>query len=133
VFHYHGRRFRAATGDGGGVPVAHYHQDADLVWGEFTGGHVRRGSLVGTCGPDGVLDFTYCMADEDGQVISGRCHSVPDRLDDGRIRLTERWERYGPHAAMGISYLEEVPTDPPYPGQRLVRAGQAPATHNVGG
>lgn len=34
----------------------------------------------------------------------------PEFLDDGRIRLNERWERYGAHADSGISALEEVPT-----------------------
>jgi hypothetical protein len=45
----------------------------------------------------------------DGELIVGRCHSFPSLLDDGRIRLTERWERYGPRAAAGVSHLEEIP------------------------
>jgi hypothetical protein len=109
VLDYDGRLFRAADEDGAEAPVARYHQDGDVVWGEFAGGQVRRGSIAGTCGPDGVLHFGYCMVLGDGDVILGRCHSLPDLLDDGRIRLTERWERYGPHAATGISYLEEIP------------------------
>ncbi len=90
-------------------PTAMYHQDGDLVWAEFGGGRTRRGSLVGTVTPDGVLDLSYCMVLQSGDVISGRTHSTPELLDDGRIRLTEHWERYGPHAATGISYLEQVP------------------------
>ncbi|MGE5827023.1 MAG: hypothetical protein ACM30G_01480 [Micromonosporaceae bacterium] len=89
-------------------PMAQYHQQGDLVWADFAGGHVRRGSVVGTCAPDGVLRLTYCMVLESGEIISGRSHSTPDRLEDGRILLTERWERYGPHAATGVSYLEQV-------------------------
>jgi hypothetical protein len=89
-------------------PRAHYHQDGDLVWAEFGGGRVRRGSLVGTSDADGVLRFTYCMVLRGGEVVSGRSTSVPVLLDDGRIRLTERWERYGPHAGTGVSYLEQV-------------------------
>jgi hypothetical protein len=53
------------------------------------------------------------MVRADGQVVIGRCRSVPTTLPDGRIRLHERWERYGAHAASGVSYLEECPDAPP--------------------
>jgi hypothetical protein len=89
-------------------PLARYHQKDDLVWADFAGGRVRRGSVVGTCAPDGVLRLTYCMVLASGEIIAGSSHSTPDRLEDGRILLTERWERYGPHAATGVSYLEQV-------------------------
>jgi hypothetical protein len=110
---YDGRRFRKAepSGDDGTVrpaPTAQYHQDGDLVWAEFVGGDVRRGSLTGVCAPDGALDFAYSMVLTSGEVISGRSLNTPELLADGRIRMHEKWERYGPHAATGISYLEEV-------------------------
>jgi hypothetical protein len=107
---YNGRRFRPVSEDreeAGRSAV--YHQHGNLLWGEFAGGDTRRGTLTGVCSPDGTLDFAYCMVLDDGQVVSGRCHSVPTRLPDGRIRLHELWERYGTHAASGVSYLEEIP------------------------
>jgi len=45
---------------------------------------------------------------DSGEVICGHTVNTPEVGDDGRIRLCERWERYGPHAATGTSYLEEV-------------------------
>ncbi|HEU4946128.1 MAG TPA: hypothetical protein VFT31_03135 [Kribbella sp.] len=95
------------------APLARYHQEDDLVWAEFGGGRVRRGSLVGTCEADGELRMTYCMVLRGGEVVSGRCVSTPELLEDGRILLTEHWERYGPGAATGISYLEQVYDDQP--------------------
>jgi len=89
-------------------PSARYHQQGDLVWADFDGGEVRRGSVVGTCDDGGVLRLSYCMVLRAGSIISGRSTSTPQRLADGRIRLTERWERYGPDAATGVSYLEQV-------------------------
>jgi hypothetical protein len=109
MINYDGRLFRPADEDGAEAPVARYHQDGDVVWAEFGGGRVRRGSIAGTCAPDGALRFGYCMVLADGELILGSCDSVPDLLDDGRIRLTERWQRYRPHAATGVSCLEEVP------------------------
>jgi hypothetical protein len=106
AFDYDGRTFRP---DGDTGTQATYHQDADLVWGEFAGGHVRRGSLTGTCDQDGVVTFAYTMVLDSGALITGRCRSTPQVLGDGRIRFTEDWERYLPTHETGVSYLEEVP------------------------
>jgi hypothetical protein len=109
MINYDGRRFSPVTDRPGHQPVAHYHQSADLVWGDFAGGGIRRGTLVGTTAPDGVLQFAYCMVFDSGKVVTGLCRSVPKTLPDGRIRLTEYWERYGPDADTGMSTLEELP------------------------
>jgi hypothetical protein len=110
---YDGRRFSPVTGTPGHHPVAHYHQADDLVWGEFAGGDVRHGSIAGTSGPDGELRFAYCMVLDGGEIVTGLCRSVPQILGDGRIRLTEYWERFGSGASSGISALEELPGPPP--------------------
>jgi hypothetical protein len=33
---------------------------------------------------------------------------MPQFLDDGRIRLHEKWERFGAHAETGVSQIEEL-------------------------
>ncbi len=128
---YDGRRFRPvghgapdgtvpdatvpdATGPDGDRPggtVATYRQRDDLLWAEFEGGSTRRGALCGVRQNDGRLEFTYSMVLDTGDVISGRCVSVPEILADGRIRLHETWERFAPHAARGTSQIEEVEPD----------------------
>ncbi len=108
MINYEGRRFRASHGCAEEATIAVYHQDGDLLWGEFSGGHARRGSLTGRCAPDGTLDFAYTMVLRDGAVISGHCVSTPEVLDDGRIRLHEKFERYGRHAVRGFSQIEEI-------------------------
>lgn len=106
---YDGRRFRdAGHGPDTDAPVATYRQRGDLIWGGFSGGAVRRGSLNGLRRDDDTLDFVYTMVLSDGSVLAGHCRSTPTVLADGRIRLHERWERYGRHAATGTSELEEV-------------------------
>jgi hypothetical protein len=44
----------------------------------------------------------------DGRVVSGHSVNTPEFLPDGRIRLNERWERFGANAASGTSSIEEV-------------------------
>lgn len=111
-FHYDGKRFRSAaaeTAAGGNVPVGHYHQAGDLVWAEFFGGKVVRGSLVGTCDQTGVLSLAYCQVLASGEVVAGECTSTPELLPDGRIRLREEWRRHGAAGGSGVSYIEEMP------------------------
>lgn len=111
MLNYDGRAFQTvdadtmdAVGDG---PGGTYHQNGSVVWAEFAGGTVVRGSLVGTCEADGVLRLAYCQLLADGRVIAGRLRSVPTVLDDGRIRLHEHWERFGAEAGTGVSVIEE--------------------------
>lgn len=111
VIDYNGRSFRssaAETAAGGEVPTGHYHQDGDTVWAEFAGGAVVRGYLVGRSDPEGRLDLAYCQVLGDTTVVSGRVVSTPEVLDDGRIRLREDWQRFGPAGGQGVSYIEEV-------------------------
>jgi hypothetical protein len=103
---YDGRRFRA-LGGGDGI-CAEYRQHGNVVWAMFEGGHVRRGSVTGTCDERGVLQLAYTLVLATGEVIAGHSTNTPLRLD-GRLVLREVWQRYGEHAASGVSYLEEIP------------------------
>ncbi|HTZ42490.1 MAG TPA: hypothetical protein VMB79_01375 [Jatrophihabitans sp.] len=89
---YDGVRFGAVDGSSGHA-VGHYHQDGEVVTAEIAGGGVRTGRLVGTVGPHGVIEAGYCMILTGGEVVAGRCVSTPSLLPDGRILLTERWNR----------------------------------------
>ena len=105
---YRGRRFRPVAPEAtrSEVPTGQYFQDGDLVWAEFSGGHLRAGRLVGRCGPDGRIEAAYCQVMADGGVVAGSCVSTPTVLADGRLRLTERWRRID--GTSGVSEIEEV-------------------------
>jgi hypothetical protein len=103
---YDGRRFRPLDGADRESSLGVYHQDGDLVWAEFSGPAVRAGRLVGTCRPDGVIDAAYCFVTADAETVAGTCMSTPTVLDDGRVRLAERWWRSD--GSSGISRIEEV-------------------------
>jgi hypothetical protein len=109
MINYDGRTFRAVHADPAQpASSAVYRQRDNLVWAEFGGGEVRRGSLTGLCGADGTVEFAYTMVLADGAVISGRSVNTPEFLPDGRIQLNEEWERYGEHADRGHSVIVEV-------------------------
>lgn len=40
--------------------------------------------------------------------MTGRCHSVPEVLADGRIRLHEQWQWTSGNQSKGESVIEEI-------------------------
>jgi hypothetical protein len=94
------------SGSGQGDVVGRYHQRGELVWGEFDGGRVLEGRLVGRCRPDGSVEFAYCQVLDGGEIVAGRCVSTPHRRAGGRIALEERYRRMD--GTSGVSWIEEV-------------------------
>jgi hypothetical protein len=45
-----------------------------------------------------------------GEMMTGRCHSVPEILSDGRIRLRESWQWTCGDYSSGESVVDEVET-----------------------
>ena len=107
-----GRRFRAisnsSSGDSDGDTVFEYHQDGAVVWATYAGGGVRFGTLIAAVLDDGRLDMRYHQVAADGAIKSGRCHSVPEELPDGRVRLHETWEWTEGGTGSGTSVVEEI-------------------------
>lgn len=119
TINYDGRIFRSlsnsAGGDVGAATIFHYHQHGDAVWATYQGGAVRFGTLIAHLLPDGSLDMRYQHLSADGALKTGRCHSVPESLPDGRLRLHETWQWTEGGAESGTSVIEEIegaPHDP---------------------
>jgi hypothetical protein len=114
MINYDARVFRSVAnsngGDVGSETVFHYHQRDDIVWATYGGGSVRFGTLVAKVDSSGSLDMRYQHVAVDGTFKSGRCHSRPEILADGRIRLYERWQWTDGAAGEGTSIIEEVET-----------------------
>ncbi|WP_209305635.1 hypothetical protein [Microbacterium sp. dk485] len=66
-----------------------YHQEGQLVWGEYTGDTVTEGRFVGSVEGDLVsISFAHALA-SDGTVVRGSADSRIEHADDGRMRLVE--------------------------------------------
>jgi GNAT superfamily N-acetyltransferase len=98
----------APTGQVDASTRFHYRQRDDILWGTYQGGAIRFGTLTGAVAADGSLDFAYQHVDSDGALRSGVCHSTPEVLPDGRVRLHERWQWTGGDRSSGESVVEEV-------------------------
>jgi hypothetical protein len=109
---YHDRRFRSVeTTENGEVDAAtvfHYRQQDDVVWATYAGGGVQLGTLVAAVDAAGRLDMRYAHVNAEGHLMTGECLSTPERLPDGRLRLTEHWRWTSGDMSEGTSVVEEI-------------------------
>ena len=109
---YDGRRFRGRSnspnGEVGGETVFLYRQDGEVLSGDYSGGAIVAGSLLGRVRADGSLEFLYQHLNRDGELMAGRCESTPRRVD-GRLVLAERWKWLTGDRSSGTSEVEEIP------------------------
>ena len=59
-------------------------------------------------GVTNVLTMVYQHVNVQGKIMTGKCVSTPEVLDDGRLRLWEEWEWTSGGEGKGKSVVEEI-------------------------
>ena len=99
------------NGEVDGQTVFSYHQNGNLLWAEYSGGDVIKGTLIGTVKQNGCLEFTYQHVNTGMQTRVGMCQSRPKFLENGKLELTEEWQWMNGDCSKGTSVLAEVTND----------------------
>lgn len=111
---YNGRSFRTLTNsDNGEVTdetVFRYHQQGRMVWADYEGGPVLRGTLIGSVADDGSMDFGYQHLNREMELRTGLCHSTPEPIfgPGGKLRIREEWRWTNGDGSSGESIIEEL-------------------------
>ena len=84
-----------------------YHQNGNILWAEYEGGEIKKGTMVGFVGLRGELDFYYQHINRGDDIKIGKCHSVPRLLDNGKIELSEQWHWLNGDQSKGTSTVRE--------------------------
>jgi len=109
---YHNRKFagvtNSPTGQVSGDTIFLYQQHENILTATYSGGSIHQGHMLGIVNDDNSLDLMYHHLDEHQSLKSGHCHSVPEILEDGRIRLHEKWSWTYPTIGDGNSVVEEI-------------------------
>ncbi len=112
MINYNNKKFRAIVnsknGDVDNNTVFHYWQEGDTVWGTYKNKDIRFGTLLAKVKRSGELDMRYQHLDQNGSFKGGTCISTPEILEDGRIRLHEKWQWTTGDQSSGTSTIEEV-------------------------
>lgn len=109
---YHNKNFRPVAntenGEVSGDTIFRYQQNGKIVTAEYSGGSILSGHLIALADENGYLDMRYHQVNDKGELHTGICHSRPEILPDGRIRLHETWKWTSGDGSQGTSIVEEV-------------------------
>lgn len=85
-----------------------YQQEGNIVSSLYQGGRIQKGQLIGLVDEEGNIDMRYHQVNDKGELMTGRCHSKPEMMGNGKIRLYETWQWTSGDHSKGHSILEEV-------------------------
>ena len=106
-----GHRFAAVDNDhglSGADTVFEYRRDGDLIVGEYSGGVVRCGQIVGyAVEPDRIVLRFQCLT-VDGELRSGRSRGRVSHTRDGRLQIDFDWAWLDSTASAEQSRHEEI-------------------------
>ncbi len=112
MINYHNKVFRPVQNTENGETtqdtVFHYMQEGRVLTSEYSGGNILKGHLIALVSESGELDMRYHQVNLKGELMTGICHSAPEILPDGRIRLYEKWRWTSGDSSEGASVIEEV-------------------------
>jgi hypothetical protein len=112
MINYTGRTFvsieNTANGEVSSKTSFSYKQEGNIITATYSGGEIVKGLLIGIVTEDGCLKFRYNHINKKNEIRGGECVSTPEILDDGRIRLYEKWKWLDAEETEGNSIIEEV-------------------------
>lgn len=111
MINYDNKVFRPVSnsdnGETSGETVFLYKQENNILTADYSGGKIIKGHLIGLVDEKGVITMRYHQVNDLGELMTGECTSVPEVLDDGKIRLHETWQWTSGDRSHGQSIIEE--------------------------
>ena len=112
MINYNGKIFSVVTnsenGETSDKTVFIYQQTGSILTAEYSGGKILKGQLIGLVDEYGNIDMRYHQINDKGELTTGICQSSPEILQNGKIRLHERWQWTSGDLSKGESILEEI-------------------------
>ena len=112
IINFDNKRFRpvqnSANGETSESTVFLYEQDGNILSSSYSGGQIVKGYLIGLVDDIGNIDMRYHQINTKGELMTGKCQSIPEVLSNGKIRLHETWQWTSGDKSKGNSILEEM-------------------------
>jgi len=112
MINYNNKKFRPSTSSDNSETseetVFIYEQKGNILTSTYSGGSIVSGHLIGLVGENGNIDMRYHQINQKGELMTGVCHSKPETLSNGKVRLHEKWQWTSGDCSKGESVLEEV-------------------------
>jgi len=111
MINYNNKTFRPISntenGETSRETVFHYQQNGNVLTSEYSGGKIIKGHLIGLVDKNGIIDMRYHQVNDQGELMTGKCISTPEILENGKIRLHENWQWTSGDKSNGQSIIEE--------------------------
>jgi hypothetical protein len=108
---YNGKIFKpilnSENGETSNETVFIYHQTGNILTSEYSGGKIKKGHLIGIVDKNGNIEMSYHQVNNKDEIMTGRCTSRPEILENGKIRIHENWEWTSGDRSKGQSIIEE--------------------------
>ena len=108
---YHNKTFSPVSntenGETSEETIFIYKQTGNILTSEYSGGKIIYGHLIGLVDSNGNINMRYHQINDKGEIMTGVCHSVPEILPTGKVRLHETWQWTSGDLSKGESVIEE--------------------------
>jgi len=109
---YNNKKFKAvrntANGETSSETIFNYQQTGSILTASYRGGSIVRGQLIGLVDNQGGIEMRYRHMNQQGELLTGKCTSQPEIMENGKIRLLETWQWTSGDLSKGNSILEEI-------------------------
>jgi hypothetical protein len=111
MINYNGKKFSPVSNSENGETSSEttfiYKQIGNILTSEYEGGKIKKGHLIGLVDENGNIDMRYHQVNDKGEIMTGVCKSIPEIMDNGKIRLHESWQWTSGDKSKGESIIEE--------------------------
>ena len=112
MFNYNDKRFKSVkntiNGETSEETIFYYKQTKNIVTARYVGGKIIEGQLIGLVSKEGEINMRYHQINTNGDLMTGKCKSIPEVLTNGKIRLHEEWQWTSGDKSKGNSIIEEI-------------------------
>ena len=109
---YNNKKFRPIVNSENGETSADtifvYKQVGNILTSTYKGGQIVSGHLIGLVDDEGNIEMRYHQVNTKGELMTGFCHSKPEIMSSGKIKLHETWQWTSGDNSKGKSVLEEI-------------------------
>ena len=112
TINYHNRQFRPVSntenGETSSETIFKYKQRGNILTAEYSGRQILTEHLIGLVDSIGKIEMRYHQVNKAGDLMTGRCVSTPELMENGKIRQLEKWEWTSGDFGKGESIIEEI-------------------------
>ena len=109
---YNNKNFRpivnSENGETSSETVFKYKQEGNILTSTYKGGQIIEGHLIGLVDSEGNIEMRYHQVNTKGELMTGICHSKPEIMSSGKIKLLETWQWTSGDKSNGESVLEQI-------------------------